>query len=204
MVTRRLLFGGALCALAAGCATQWATDYSDTISAEVSRGWRVTRIDIRVPETLSVSEKNTFAPDADIVWRGEPEGDRRAQVEAIFEEAARRGTAGLRGPRPVTLEATVTRFHALSDLARERLQISGVHDIRFTARVLDGRTGAVLAGPEAISADLIAYTGQDAERAMAAGQTQKVRITNHLVRVFAGWTGAGPDDVRGSFTRIGR
>jgi hypothetical protein len=31
-----------------------------------------------------VSEENVYAPEAEIVWRGEPEGDRHAQVAQIF------------------------------------------------------------------------------------------------------------------------
>lgn len=186
-----------------GCAQTWETAYSDAISPATSRSWRVNAIAISVPDTLTVSEEEIFRPKADIVWREDPAGDRRAQVKAIFETAARRGAAGLRGSRPVTLSVRVVRFHALSNVARLKLTRSGVHDILFVAQVTDSRTGAVLAGPELIQADLIAYTGEDAIQAMSEGQTQKVRITDHLSRVFAGWLGAGPDDVRGSFDRIG-
>jgi len=203
-LSRRLFLGTALCGLAAGCSTEWKTDYSDAISPGVSRNWRVAQVMVSVPETLTVSEENLYAPDADIVWRGEPEGDRRAQVKAIFEEAARRGSADLKGSRPVALSVRVTRFHALSDVARLRLSHSGVHDIAFVAQVNDARTGEILTGPEPIRADLVALTGEKGLQADMAGQTQKVRITDHLSRVFAGWLGAGPDDVRGSFTRLGR
>jgi len=47
-------------------------------------------IRIDVPRTLEVSEKNRFYPGGDIVWRGEPMGDRYMQVGAIFEDAATR------------------------------------------------------------------------------------------------------------------
>lgn len=201
---KRQFFTGLLCAMTAGCVGTWTTDYSDAISPEVSRGWRISTVSVTVPESLTVSEENVYAPVADIVWRGDAPGDRRTQVAAIVKQAAQRGAAGLRGRRSVRLSVEVTRFHALSDTARLRLSQSGVHDIAFVARVTDARTGEVLAGPEAIRADLVAYTGEDALAAERAGQTQKVRITNHLARVFAGWLGAGPDDVRGSFRRMGR
>ncbi|MEM6341228.1 MAG: hypothetical protein AAF729_08760 [Pseudomonadota bacterium] len=35
------------------------------------------------------------------------------------------------------------------------------------------------------------------------GQTQKVRIRDHLSRVIRGWLGVGPDP-RGVFTGVGR
>jgi len=103
----------------------------------------------------------------------------------------------------VRLTINVSQFHALSDMARQRLQRSGVHKISFVAQVSDARTGQVLAGPEPIRADLVAHTGQQALQAESQGQIQKVRITNHLTRVIAGWTGAGSDDVRGAFQRVG-
>ena len=62
-----------------------------------------------------MSEENVYAPEADIVWRGEPEGDRHAQVAQIFRDSARAGTRALRGGRRVTLDITLHGFHALSD-----------------------------------------------------------------------------------------
>ncbi|TCO70369.1 DUF6778 family protein [Rhodovulum euryhalinum] len=203
-LSKRLVLGGLLGVLVAGCSGTWATDYSDAIAPATSRNWRVVALDIVVPGTLTVSEEDVYRPNADIVWRDDPPGDRHAQVKAIVETAARRGTAGLRGSRPVRLSVTMAEFHALSDISRLRLSHAGVHNIKFTAQVSDARTGAVLAGPEEIRADLPAYTGMDAIRAERRGETQKKRITDHLARVFAGWLGAGPDDVRGAFQRLGR
>lgn len=203
VLDRRTVPGGLACGLVAGCNT-WGTDHADTIDPASARVWRVARFDIRVPDTLTVSEENVLRPDADIAWREDPPGDRRAEVRAIVEAAARRGAAPLRGGRPVVLSVTVQEFHALSDIARLRLEKSGLHTISFTAQVSDARTGRVLAGPDAIRADLPALTGMDAMNAVARGQTRKVRITDHLTRVFAGYLGAGPDDVRGNFERPGR
>ena len=47
-------------------------------------------VDVRVivPETLKVSEANTYKPRADIVWRGDPYGNRYEQVAAIMRAAA--------------------------------------------------------------------------------------------------------------------
>ncbi|PWE30545.1 hypothetical protein DDZ14_15150 [Maritimibacter sp. 55A14] len=186
-----------------GCASQWHTDYADVVGPDVSRGWRVTEVAVTVPETLTVSEANSFAPQADIVWREEPRGNRHAQVDRIISEAARKGSAGLRGQRPVTLDIEVAQFHALTEKTRTRLSHSGVHNITFTAQVRDARTGAPLTPRDRIEADLIAYSGQDAREAEARGETQRVRIVDHVSRVVAGWLGAGPDP-RGSFRRRGR
>ncbi|MBN2905418.1 MAG: hypothetical protein JXJ18_01770 [Rhodobacteraceae bacterium] len=204
-LTKRLFLGSLVCGLLAGCGgSEWSTDYSDAITPETSANWRVTGIEVIVPETLTISEKNVYRPDADIVWRGEPDGDRRAQISAIVTEAAQRGSAGLNGRKAVTLRVEMAQFHALSDIARAKLKRSGVHNIMFTAEVLDAKSGQILAGPEFIKADLVAYTGPQAVEAEKEGQTQRVRIVNHLSAVFAGWLGTGPDTVRGTFKRLGR
>ena len=55
----------------------------------------VVAVNVDVPKTLKVSEANMYYPVADIVWRGEPRGDRHAQVKAIFQEAFAAGTKDL-------------------------------------------------------------------------------------------------------------
>jgi len=95
-------------------------------------------IRIDVPRTLEVSEKNRFYPGGDIVWRGEPMGDRYMQVGAIFEDAATR----------------------------------------------DPATGVPLSAPRRIKADLKGYGGKQAIAADQRGQTQKIRITDHLSQVI--------------------
>ncbi|MEX5729203.1 hypothetical protein Ga0609869_002556 [Rhodovulum iodosum] len=193
---------GALALTGCGSA-RFATDYADVVDAETARGWTVTEVDVTVPRTLTVSEENSYAPEADIVWRGEPRGDRYAQVDRIITEAAEAGARALTGPRPVRLEIDVLRFHALTERARYTLNNAGVHDILFTAQVVDAGTGQPLTPPDRVQADLIAYSGKDALEAEARGETQRVRIVAHVTEVIAGWLGAGPDP-RGSFTRLGR
>ena len=196
-------FGCAVLLTACGPGGKWKTDYADVISTEMSADWRISSVEVAVPETLSVSEENTFAPDADIVWRGESVGNRYEQVDAIITEAAERGSSGLTGGRSVRLEIEVQQFHALTEKTRFTLQQSGVHNIRFVAQVFDAKTGAPLSIPDSLQADLIGLSGAEAVEAIGLGQTQRVRIIDHVSKVIAGWLGHGPD-IRGRFSRAGR
>lgn len=143
---------------------------------------RVESIVVRVPRSLKVSEANRFLPAGDIVWREDPIGDRYAQVQTIFEAALARGTAPMQGAVPVTLDVEVKRFHALTEKAR--YTTGGVHNISFTLILRDPVTGAMIGAPRDIRADLDALGGRTALRAEAAGQTQKVRISDHLAEVI--------------------
>ncbi|HGG63134.1 MAG TPA: hypothetical protein ENK34_01050 [Rhodobacteraceae bacterium] len=191
--------------LLSACGAKWETSYPDDINPDVSKGWRVVAVDVRVPTTLSVSEANTYAPDADIVWREDPygKGSRYQQVDAIMTEAVKRGAKVLRGGKPVKLVVVMQQFHALSEKARFGLNNAGVHNIVFTAQVFDARTGKPLTKPDLIKADLVAYVGDQALEAERKGLTQKVRITDHVSKVIAGWL-SHTVDVRGSFSRSGR
>lgn len=186
----------------AGCAQTFRTYYNSGVPPEVSRGWRVVDVRVTVPKSLSVSEAKAILPAADIVWREDPRGDRRAQVATIVETAAKQGASGLRGSRPVMLDITVSRFHALTYEAEQRVSNAGVHNINFTIQAVDAETGAILAGPEAIEAALPALAGVQMIQARIAGQTQKSQITAHLRATVAAWLGAGPD-IRRTFRRAG-
>jgi hypothetical protein len=165
----------------AACAAGSGTTGPEGVPPPALRSYNVVDLDVTVPRSLVVSEADIYYPDADIVWRGDPPGDRHAQVEAIFEAGMGRGAAALDGDRDVRVAVEVRRFHSLTERARAR--IGGVHSIRFVLTVTDARTGAVIEGPRLVSADLPAYGGQRAREAEAAGQTQKVRVTDHLARV---------------------
>jgi hypothetical protein len=189
--------------LLGGCgASKFRTYYETPVSAEVSRGWNVVDVRVTVPETLTVSEQKSLLPRADIVWREDPPGDRRAQVAVIVTTAFEQGTAALRGARPVILDVTVSKFHALTFEAETRLSNSGVHNIDFVAQITDARTGAVLAGPDRIEAAFPALAGDQMRAARARGETQKSQIDAHLQATIQSWLGVGPD-IRGSFTRAG-
>lgn len=150
--------------------------------AEAPIALNIASINVNVPRTLKVSEKNRYYPGGDIVWRGDPAGDRHAQVEAIFRDAMARGTQGMTDGTPVILDIEVVRFHALTEKAR--YSTGGVHAITFTLTLYDPATGQALTAPRQIKADLRAYGGDDAVAADQRGETQKVRITAHLAYVI--------------------
>ncbi|MFM2355941.1 MAG: hypothetical protein RLZZ528_1677 [Pseudomonadota bacterium] len=186
----------------AACGTSFGTSYDAAVPPDVARDWRLADVIVTVPASLSVSEAKAIFPQADIVWREDPPGDRRAQVAALLDAAATAGASPLQGARPVNIYLTVTRFHALTFEAESRLRYSGVHDIEFNARVTDAATGEVLAGPEGIEASLPALSGVDMVQARARGETQRSQITAHVAATLRGWLGLGPDP-RQQFRRLG-
>lgn len=203
-VTRRIVLVGMSSLLLSACVGGGAgfkTDYAP-VRADVSAGWRLADVRVSVPKTLTVSEAKSLLPSADIVWREDPLGDRHAQVAKIIDDAVTRGAQGLRGSRPVFIDVTVTRFHALTFEAEQRGSNWGVHNIKFTARVVDARSGEVLLSDTEIRAELPALSGNQMREARRKGVTQKSMITNHVAKTVAGWLSIGPDN-RNSFQRQG-
>ncbi len=149
-----------------------------------AEGWGVAEVIVRVPETLRVSEAaNEYIPNADIVWREDPLGDRREQIARILREAAGIGLERLDGPRKVRIELIVRRFHALTELAR--YTVGGFHTIYFDILVRDAESGALIAGPEPVRMRFIAYGGARAVMAERRGLTQRVRIERHVAAALA-------------------
>jgi hypothetical protein len=144
--------------------------------------YTISDIRINVPRDLRVSEANVYYPMADIVWRGDPLGDRHGQIKAIFETAAQQATASMKGPRPAVLSVTLKRFHSVTE--KTRYTIGGTHDMVFDLTVLDAATGAVIDGPREVRADVRAAGGQAAIAEEQAGRTQKVVVTERLVQAF--------------------
>ena len=142
----------------------------------------VAEVNILVPAALRVSEANSYHPNADIVWRGEPLGDRHAQVKAIFDTAAAAATAQMSDGRKVAVDIEITYFHCLTEKAR--YTVGGVHSMKFLLTVRDIETGAILQGPRKVVADVKAAGGQKAIAEDEAGRTQKVVVTEHLVEVI--------------------
>ena len=200
--TRRAALFGMTAVLLSACVGSTHETAYDPLSADVTSGWRLAEVRVDVPKTLTVSEAKSLLPQADIVWREDPLGDRYAQVDTIMTNAITKGAQGLRGARPVIIDVTVSRFHALTFEAELRDQNWGVHNIDFTARVVDARTGEVLIPATAIRAETPALSGEQMREARRNGQTQKSMITNHVARTVQGWLGIGPDN-RGEFSRQG-
>ncbi|MCR8825548.1 DUF6778 family protein [Pseudosulfitobacter koreensis] len=165
---------------------------------------RIAAINVTVPQSLKVSEANMYYPSGDIVWREDPAGDRHAQVTAIFQTALQRGADKVAGDRPVVLDVTVTRFHALTEKAR--YTVGGVHSIAFTMQVRDAATGAPLGAPHPVKANLKAFGGQQAIDAESRGLTQKVRIAAHLAEVLRQEMArvSAPDAPRQGFMQVAR
>ncbi|MDA5095714.1 hypothetical protein O2N63_16605 [Aliiroseovarius sp. KMU-50] len=147
-----------------------------------SSKFSVTEVVVDVPSSLTVSEANSFKPNADIVWREDPIGDRRSQVKTILQAAFDRGVSTLQDGHPVILNIKLLEFHALTH--RTRYTVGGTHAISFELTVLDASTLAVVEPTRTIVADFRAYGGREAIAAEARGETQKVRITEHLANVI--------------------
>ena len=201
--TRRVALLGLTAVLLTACVggSTFETAY-DPLPPDVARAWRLAEVRVDAPKSLKVSEAKTLLPKADIVWREDPLGDRHAQVEAIMGDAVKRGASGLRGSRPVVIDVTVTRFHALTFEAEQRDRNWGVHNIQFIAKVSDARSGEVLVPATEIQAELPALSGNQMRDARQKGITQKSMITNHVAKTVAGWLGIGPDN-RTQFSRPG-
>ena len=66
----------------------------DPVPASLAQTWRLAEVRVSVPKSLSVSEAKSLLPNADIVWREDPLGDRHAQVGKIVQNAVLRGAQG--------------------------------------------------------------------------------------------------------------
>ncbi|MDK3072420.1 hypothetical protein QO034_04780 [Sedimentitalea sp. JM2-8] len=184
------------------CGGQFETEYGQPIDANVSQTWRVTAVNVTVPDSLTVSDENSFLPRADIVWHGDPPGDRRAQVQKIVAASAKTAVSGLRGNRPVALNMTVQAFHGVSPIALARAP-EAVYAMAFLAQITDARTGTALTPLTHIQADTPALVGEAGINAAQFGPTQTEQVSSHIVATLQGWLGIGPD-VSGSFTSLGR
>jgi len=147
-----------------------------------SAEWRLADVRVRVSDDLTVSEANLYYPVADIVWREDPFGDRRAQVAKIIDDGMTAGLTQLSGKRRVFFDVDLQRFHSLSEKAR--YSVGGVHNIIFALTVVDAATGAALHDPIRMEIDLKAFGGDQAFAAERQGLTQKVRIQNHLASIM--------------------
>ncbi|WP_025313254.1 DUF6778 family protein [Roseicyclus elongatus] len=143
-----------------------------------TQNWGFAQLVVSVPDSLSVSEAHAIKPRADIVWREDAPGNRRAQVQALMQAALEPALAPMQGDIPVLIRLEVTRFHALTE--RARYTIGGEHEIEFIVTIANAETGQILSGPRAVDLTFRAYGGQQAVNAEAQGITQRVRITERL------------------------
>lgn len=142
----------------------------------------IARFDVRVPETLKVSEANTYYPKGDIVWHEDPLGDRHAQVKAIFDESLARSKEAVKGELPVIVNIEVKRFHALTP--KTRYTIGGRHEILFVMNLYNAKTGMPVGEPREVNATFKGFGGEEAILAERSGITQRVRITDKLISVM--------------------
>lgn len=201
----KLMMVAGLTAFLAGCgSSSFRVDYP-SVPAETTASWRVTDVRVAVPETLVVSEANAFIPKADIVWHGDPEGDRKAQVADIVRQGVLAGARGLSGGQKVTMDVTLERFHALTPRAFYRSPAwGGVNSIVFNVTVRDA-SGAVLIGPERIEADMPAIVAADnppAEVFSVPGGQSRASLIAHVAAVTRAWLNLGPDQ-RVQIRRVG-
>ena len=152
--------------------------------------YRVDELRVWVPHEMVVAEATGYFPLGDILWSGDPPGDRREQVRSVLEEglqigardlataAERADGSGTDALPSVVIEAELTRFHALSPVARSTL--GGLHTIAFVLTVRDATSGEILDGPRTVRMDIPASGGARARQEDSEGLTQRVVITRHI------------------------
>ena len=155
------------------------------VSAQAARAqtlYNVVNHTVSVPRNLLVSEADVYLPIADIVWHGDPAGDRHEQITAIFDAAVTQSTQDMTVGRAVEVAVEVQKFHALTP--KTRATLGGNFAMHFYLTVYDAATHEVLDGPRMIVADTRASGGVRALREEQQGITQKSVITARLVEVI--------------------
>lgn len=167
------------------------TSFPEPLREDLTYNWRVVDVQATVPRTLTTSTANTQMPNVDLIWREDGAGDVYAQIETIMEEAMQQAVVrfhpSVKGSRPVIVRTEQVQFHSLTERARSN--IGGIHNVDFILTVVDANTGALLAGPAVIEADVTAFGGSEAAAAVAVGQTMRVRIIQHVSDVIATYLG---------------
>lgn len=165
-----------------------------SLSAEnrvIARSYAVQDVTFSAASDIRVSESNSYYPNADVVWRGDPIGDRVAQIGAIFTTATERNKPVMNGEVPVIVDYQLVRFHGVTE--RTRFSVGGVYNIEFMMSVRNAVTGALIEEPHFVEADLSAPGGIAALMLEQQGQTEKVRVTDFLTQVIR-------DELSGSYT----
>ena len=144
----------------------------------MARSYDIQRLRFATLPDLTVSEDESYYPQADIVWRGDPPGPRIAQIQSMFQAAFDRNQSVLAGTTPVDIDITLVRFHGVTDLTR--LTIGGVYNVIFDMTVIHADTGAVIEPQRRVQGDLPAPGGARGQALLREGQTQRVRVTDFL------------------------
>ena len=193
MLKRRLTIGAALIAVvvAASCAPRISsTDFVSGAGSTDAASWSLSDVEVVVSEAMKVNTNGNvrYPPAEQLVWWGDPPGDRKAQVAALMTDAAKAGAIdALAGTRPVNVRIEVTQFHAMTPRARATNLQLGVHEIKFDIAVVDVATGEVLAEETGVNADMRAFSGPQAVAAEQSGQGQKIRIQTRVAQVVRSW-----------------
>jgi hypothetical protein len=157
------------------------TDPIQTLVAPaVGPAYSIASLDVEVPGKLRVSEANVFYPLADIVWRGDLFGDRREQVKSLFTAAGAK--ADLQAGRLVDVRIDLIRFHGVTEKTRNTT--GGVYSIIFRLTLTDPGTGEPVEAPRIVEANLPAPGGYRAMMADHDGRTERVVVTEHLIRTL--------------------
>ncbi|WP_420863286.1 DUF6778 family protein [Algirhabdus cladophorae] len=170
--------------------------------APKATSYKVVDYTLRVPATLSVSEANTYYPVADIVWRGDPMGDRHLQVARMFQTSLETAMPSMKGTQDVKLTIELVRFHSLTE--RARYTVGGVHNMVWNMEIRDAATGVVLQPMQRVETNLPALGGAAAIAADTRGNTQKRRVLEHLTQHFARDFGAIPQRTLAETVEISR
>ncbi len=158
-------------------------------SASQVATWSLGDVQVEISNGLTVTQSPSrrYPPLSELVWYGDPPGDRKAQVATLMADAVRAGAAdALAGSQPVTIALNVTEFHAMTPRARSTELQLGVHEIMFDISVVDA-SGATLASEKGVRSDLQAFSGAAAVQAEQLGQGQKIRIQRRVAQVIRAW-----------------
>ena len=142
-----------------------------TVRDAVQAQYKVVGYSVSVPRSLLVSEADVYLPIADIVWHGDPDGDRYEQIKAIFDAALAQSTQDMTQGRAVTVSVEIKKFHALTP--KTRATVGGNFAMHFYLTVLDAETNEVLDGPRMVVADTKASGGAGAARRTAGHHPEK-------------------------------
>lgn len=144
--------------------------------------YRIRSVNVEVPRDLSVSERNSYFPRGDIVWREDRFGDRHAQVQEIVHTGLHMGADEFSGDFPIIIDVRVKRFHALSQKAR--YSVGGIYNILLDVQISNAVTKEVLYPWRTINAEFPASGGAAALAEEQRGLTQRVVIQDRLKYVM--------------------